>query len=107
MSDKPSGAQLLYGDIAPRLAEFSDNVLYKDVWGNDTLSARDRSLITCAALTVLGRTEQMPVHFPKAIENGVTQEEMAEMITHLAFYAGWPTSVSAIQRLKEVVKEEK
>lgn len=103
MSEKISGAQKLYGDIAPRMAEFSDTVLYENVWGNDILSQRDRSLVTCAALVAAGKFEQMPVHFPKAIENGVTVEEMAEMITHLAFYTGWPNSVSAVARLKEVV----
>ena len=103
MSDKISGAQKLYGDIAPRLAEFSDEVLYAKVWGNETLSQRDRCLITCTALVATGKVEQMPVHFPKALENGVTVDELVEMITHMAFYTGWPSSVSAIARLKEVV----
>jgi 4-carboxymuconolactone decarboxylase len=107
MTKEISGAQKLYGDIAPRMAEFSDEVLYKQVWGNDTLSPRDRSMITCAALIALGRVEQMHVHFGKAFENGVTQEELAEVITHLAFYSGWPTSVSAAARLKELVAEKK
>ncbi len=107
MTKEISGAQKLYGDIAPRMAEFSDEVLYKQVWGNDTLSPRDRSMITCAALIALGRVEQMQVHFGKAFENGVTQEELAEVITHLAFYSGWPTSVSAAARLKELVAEKK
>ena len=71
--------------------------------GNDRkLSKRDRSLITCAALVAMGRTEQMNTHFPRAIRNGVTQEELLEMITHMAFYAGWPSAVTAALRAKEI-----
>ena len=100
---KPSPAQLLYGDIAPALAHYSDTVLNGDVWERPGLSKRDRSLITCAALVCLGKTEQMSAHFPKAIQNGVTRDEIVEMITHLAFYSGWPTAVSAALRAKELL----
>jgi 4-carboxymuconolactone decarboxylase len=101
-AEKPkSGAQLLYGDVAPALADLSDDVLNGIVWERPGLSKRDRSLITCAALVCLGRTEQMGAHFPRAIQNGVTKEELVEMITHLAFYSGWPTAVSAVARVKE------
>jgi 4-carboxymuconolactone decarboxylase len=96
-----SAAQLLYGDIAPQLAIYSDTVLNGDLWERRDLSKRDRSLITCAALVCLGKTEQMGAHFPRAIDNGVTKKELVEMITHLAFYAGWPSAVSAIARTKE------
>lgn len=97
-----SGAQLLYGGIAPALADLSDTVLNGIVWERPGLSKRDRSLITCAALVCLGKTEQMGAHFPRAIQNGVTKDELIEMITHLAFYSGWPTAVSAAARAKEV-----
>lgn len=106
MSEKISGAQKLYGDIAPQLAEFSDRVLYADLWERPELSKRDRSLITCAALVALGKTEQMSTHFPRAIENGVTKEELIEAITHLAFYSGWPNAVSAVLRAKECLNSE-
>jgi 4-carboxymuconolactone decarboxylase len=74
------------------------------VWERPQLSKRDRSLITCAALIALGKTEQMNFHFPRAIENGVTEDELIELITHLAFYAGWPSAVSASTKAKELFK---
>ncbi len=93
-NDKPQRV----ADLAPKLVELTSNILFGDVWERPQLSKRDRSLITCAALVALGRTEQMDFHFPKAIENGVTQEELVELITHLAFYSGWPTAFSAANR---------
>ena len=94
-------AQKTIGDIAPKLAQLTDDVLFGDVWERPQLSKRDRSLVTCAALVATGKTEQMSFHFPRAIENGVTQDELVEMITHLAFYVGWPSAVSAITRVRE------
>ena len=70
------------------------------MWESPELSKRDRSLITCAALVATGKTEQMEFHFPFAIQNGVTQEELVELITHIAFYAGWPSAMSAMARAK-------
>ena len=99
----PSGAQKSIGDVAPKLAELTDDVLFGDVWERPQLSKRDRSLVTCAALVATGKTEQMTFHFPRALENGVTQEELIEMITHLAFYVGWPNAMSAVGRAKEVL----
>jgi 4-carboxymuconolactone decarboxylase len=100
---KPTGAaRQLLGDIAPKLAELGDDVLFGDIWERPQLSKRDRSLITCAALVALGRTEQMSSHFPRAIQNGVTQDELIEMITHMAFYSGWPTAVTAALRAREI-----
>ena len=102
-SDKPvSGARKQFGDFAPKLAELSEDVLFGDVWERQDLSKRDRSLITCAALIATGKTEQMSFHFPRAIENGIKQEELVEMITHLAFYVGWPNAMSAITKAKEL-----
>jgi 4-carboxymuconolactone decarboxylase len=93
-------ARKALGDFAPKLVELTDKVLFGDVWERPQLSKRDRSLITCAALVAMGKTEQMSFHFPRAIENGVTQEEIVELITHLAFYAGWPNAMSAVGRAK-------
>jgi 4-carboxymuconolactone decarboxylase len=102
-TDKPvSGARKTIGDVAPKLAELTEDVLFGDVWERPQLSKRDRSLITCAALVATGKTEQMSFHLPRAIENGVTQEELIELITHLAFYAGWPNAMSAVGKLKEL-----
>ena len=97
-----TAARKLLGDLFPKLAELSDDVLFGDVWERPQLSKRDRSLVTCAALVALGKTEQMGFHFPRAIENGVTQEELVELITHLAFYAGWPNAMSAVTKAKEL-----
>ena len=104
-TDKPeTAAQKALAEIAPKLAELTDQVLFGDVWERPQLSKRDRSLITCAALVATGKTEQMSFHFPRAIENGVTGEEIIELITHLAFYAGWPNAMSAGARAKELLK---
>ena len=89
-------------DIAPKLVELGDNVLFGDVWERPQLSKRDRSLITCTALVALGRTDQMKTHFPRAIDNGVTRDELIEMITHMAFYSGWPTAVTAAFNFREI-----
>ena len=97
-----STAKKTIGNIAPKLAQLTDDVLFGDVWERPELSKRDRSLITCAALVATGKTEQMSFHFPRAIENGVTQDELIEMITHLAFYVGWPSAMSAIARAREL-----
>jgi aryl-alcohol dehydrogenase-like predicted oxidoreductase len=86
-------ARSTLGEFAPKLAELTDDVLFGDVWERTELSKRDRSLVTCAALVALGKTEQMSFHFPRAIENCVTQSELIEMITHLAFYVGWPNAI--------------
>jgi 4-carboxymuconolactone decarboxylase len=104
MSDsKPVGAaQQMFGDIAPKFAELSDGVLFGDVWERPQLSKRDRSLITCAALVALGKTDQMNSHFPRAIQNGVTRDELIEMITHMAFYSGWPSAVTAVAKAREI-----
>jgi 4-carboxymuconolactone decarboxylase len=101
-----TAAQKAIGDFAPKLVELTDDVLFGDVWERPQLSKRDRSLITCAALVATGKTEQMNFHFPRAIENGVTQEELVELITHLAFYAGWPNAMSAVARAKELLAKK-
>jgi 4-carboxymuconolactone decarboxylase len=102
MSKEPSAAQKMIGDFAPKLAELTDNVLFGDVWERPGLSKRDRSLVTVTALVALNRTEQLRFHLERALENGVTKDEMVEAITHLAFYSGWPNSMSAIMMAKEL-----
>jgi 4-carboxymuconolactone decarboxylase len=100
----PSTAQKFIGGFAPKLVELTDDVLFGDIWERPQLSKRDRSLVTCAALVASGKTEQMSFHFPRAIESGVTKEELIELITHLAFYVGWPNAMSAIGRAKELLE---
>jgi len=102
MPDQPSPAQQLIGDYAPKLVELTDDVLFGDVWERPGLSKRDRSLVTVSALVALNRLEQLPGHLRRAIDNGVTEEELIEAITHLAFYSGWPTAMSAIMAAKKL-----
>jgi len=97
---RPSQAAM--GDFAPKLADLTDNVLYGDIWERPELSKRDRSLITVAALITLNRPDQLRSHLRIARQNGVTQAELIETITHLAFYTGWPNAVSAIGVAREV-----
>jgi 4-carboxymuconolactone decarboxylase len=99
---KPRPSQGAIPDFAPKLAELTDDVLYGDVWERPELSKRDRSLVTVAALIALNRPEQLRPHLKRARENGVTQEELVETITHLAFYCGWPNAVNAVNVAKEV-----
>jgi len=105
-SVQPTRAQRLMGDIAPKLAELTDNVLFGDVWERPGLSKRDRSLVTVSALIAMNRPDQLRSHLVRARENGLTQEELIEAITHLAFYAGWPSAVSAISVAKDVFEKK-
>lgn len=84
---------------APKLARLTETVLFGEIWQGDTLTPRDRSLITVAALVALNRVEQLPDHLALAKRNGLTEEELTEAMTHLAFYAGWPAAVSGLSRL--------
>jgi 4-carboxymuconolactone decarboxylase len=102
MSKEPSAVQKMIGDFAPKLIELTDNVLFGDVWERPGLSKRDRSLVTVGALIALNRPEQLRLHLEKALENGVTKDELIEVITHLAFYSGWPNAMSAIMIAKEL-----
>lgn len=105
-NDMPqSRAQLLMGKTAPKLAEVTDQVLYGDIWERPELSKRDRSLITVAALIAMNRPDQLRSHLKIARQNGVSEQEIGEVITHLAFYAGWPSAVSAAGIAGEVLAD--
>ncbi len=91
--------------FAPKLIDLTEKVVYGDVWERPGLSKRDRSLITCAALIAMNRTEQLRGHVSRAIDNGVTQAELVEVITHMAFYSGWPTAMSAANVAKDVLEK--
>ncbi len=93
--------------IAPKLIDLSETVLYGDVWERPGLSKRDRSLITVAALIAMYRADQLPGHIQRALANGVTREEIGEIITHIAFYGGWPAAMTAGRIAKKVFEEEK
>jgi 4-carboxymuconolactone decarboxylase len=102
MKKEPSGAEKMFGGFAPKLVELTDNVLFGDVWERSELSKRDRSLATVAALVALNRPEQLRFHLPNAVKNGVTEPELIETITHLGFYAGWPSAMSCMAVAKEL-----
>ena len=105
MSEPTSPARRAFGAIAPALADYTDNVLFGDVWQRPGLSPRDRSLITVASLVALYRVNELPFHLRKALENGVTREEIIEVVTHLAFYSGWPTASTALTAARQLFNE--
>ena len=99
--EEPSGAQKAFGDFAPALVRFTDDVLFGQVWPRPQLSPKERSLITVAALTAGGNTDQLAYHLGLAKQNGATEDELKEAITHLAFYAGRPKTMSAMAVAKQ------
>ena len=102
--EEQSGAEKLFGDFAPALVGFTDDVLFGQVWTRPQLSQKERSLVTVACLTTSGNTEQLVFHLGLARQNGATEEELIEAITHLAFYAGWPKAMSAMAVAKQVFR---
>src|SRR3954447_9771408 len=103
-STEPSGAERMFGDFAPALVHFTDDVLFGEAWKRPQLSPKERSLVTIAALTTGGNTEQLVYHLGLAKENGATEDELIEAITQLAFYAGWPKAMSAMAVAKQVFR---
>jgi 4-carboxymuconolactone decarboxylase len=101
---EPSGAEKMFGDFAPALVHFTGDVVFGAAWKRPQLSPRDRSPITVAALTAGGNAEQLTFHLQYAKDNGATEEELIETITHLAFYAGWPKAMSAMAVAKQVFR---
>ena len=98
------GLEAIRGTV-PKLVEISDKIIFGEIWERPGLSKRDRSLITVAALIGLGRERQLRGHLRLALANGVTRDEIAEIITHLAFYAGWPAAMTAAPIAKEVFEK--
>jgi len=101
---QPSGARRLFGDFAPAIVDYTDHVLFGDVWKRGELAPRDRSLVTVACLVTAGNTDQLVYHLGFAKDNGVTEVELIEAITHLAFYAGWPKAMAAMSVAKKVFR---
>ena len=91
----------------PKLIDLTEKVLFGDVWERPGLSKRDRSLITVATLVALNRTEQLKGHMQRALDNGVTKDEISELITHLAFYGGWPVAMSGALVAKDIFEQNK
>ena len=98
-------ARTIMAEVSPKLAELSADVLFGDVWERSGLSKRDRSMITVASLIALYRTDQLRGHLGRALDNGVTKDEISEIICHMAFYGGWPVSANAARVAKEVFEE--
>jgi 4-carboxymuconolactone decarboxylase len=91
--------------VAPALADYTEKVLFGDLWERPALSPRDRSLITVATLVALYRTNELPFHLNRALDNGLSRDELVEVITHLAFYSGWPTAATASAIAQRVFEE--
>lgn len=105
MAVKPNPSREAVRAVVPRMIELSEDVIYGDIWERPNLSKRDRSLFVIAALIASYRPEQLKGHIGRGFDNGLTKDEISEMITHLAFYSGWPASMTAARVLKEVMDE--
>lgn len=105
MADIPQPVQGPFADIAPALDQLTQQVLFGNLWKRQELSARDRSLVTVAALIAQYRINELPFHLKFAQQNGVTRGELVEVITHLAFYAGWPAASTAVGIARKVFAE--
>src|SRR4051794_34625636 len=107
MTDETATPRGPYADIAPGLDEYTQRVLFGEVWERPGLSKRDRSLVTVAALVAGYRVNELPFHLGRAIENGVTKDALIEALTHLAFYAGWPAASTAVGIARDVLAAAK
>ncbi|WP_435110976.1 carboxymuconolactone decarboxylase family protein [Nocardiopsis synnemataformans] len=105
-NDQPTAAQAMLGDFAPDLVRFTDDILFGEVWPNPALSPRDRSLVTVATLVALYRSNELPFHLKTAMDNGLSAEELKQAITHLAFYAGWPNAMTAMNALRKILEQD-
>ena len=105
MEEEQTPAQRLLGDFAPKMVQLTDDVLFGDVWKRPGLSPRDRSLVTVAVLAATYRPDQLNGHLRRALANGLTQDELVEAFTHLAFYAGWPSGMAALTQLTAITAD--
>jgi 4-carboxymuconolactone decarboxylase len=105
MANPPTSARDAVRGVVPKMIDLTEKVVYGDIWERPGLSKRDRSLIVVASLISTYRPEQLKGHLGRALDNGVTTDEIAEIITHLAFYSGWPASMTAARIAKEVFEE--
>jgi 4-carboxymuconolactone decarboxylase len=105
MTQDKKTARASFGDIAPHLAEITDDVLFGDVWKDPALPPRERSLLTIASLVSLYRVNELPFHLKRSLENGLTRDEIIGAITHLAFYAGWPPAMTALKIARKVFED--
>jgi 4-carboxymuconolactone decarboxylase len=94
-----------FGKVAPGIVQYTTDVLFRDLWLRPDLAPRDRSLVTVSALIASGQVAQITYHLNRAMDNGLTREQAAEVVTHLAFYAGWPNAFSALPIVKDVFEK--
>jgi 4-carboxymuconolactone decarboxylase len=106
-AQQPTTAREKVRTVAPKLIDLTEKVLFGDVWERPGLKKRDRSLITVAALVALNRSEQLRGHLERALHNGVTKDEIIELITHLAFYGGWPNAMTSALVAKEIFEQQR
>jgi 4-carboxymuconolactone decarboxylase len=99
---RATGVAQNFGAVAPGIVQYTTDVLFRDLWLRPDLAPRDRSLVTVSALVASGQVAQIPYHLNRAMDNGLTREQASEVLTHLAFYAGWPNAFSALPVFKEV-----
>ena len=106
-AEKQRSAQVSanFGTTAPGLVENTTDLLFRDLWLRPALAPRDRSLVTVSALIVCGQVAQIPYHLARAMDNGLTQAQASEVLTHLAFYGGWPNAFSALPVVKDVFEK--
>jgi 4-carboxymuconolactone decarboxylase len=104
---RAAGVEQQFGKVAPGIVRYTTDVLFRDLWFRPDLAPRDRSLVTVSALVACGQVAQIPYHLNRAMDNGLTQAQAAEAITHLAFYVGWPNAFSALPVAKEVFEKRR
>ena len=102
---RSAGVQQSFGNVAPGLVQYTTDVLFRDLWLRPDLAPRDRSLVTVSALIASGQVAQITYHLNRAMDNGLTKEQAGEVVTHLAFYAGWPNAFSALPVVKDVIEK--
>ena len=94
-----------FGKVAPGIVQYTTDVLFRNLWLRPDLAPRDRSLVTVSALIASGHVAQVPYHLNRAMDNGLTQAQASEVITHLAFYVGWPNAFSALPVAKDIFEK--
>jgi 4-carboxymuconolactone decarboxylase len=104
-ADRATRVGQQFGAAFPGIVQYTTDILFRDLWLRPGLAPRDRSLVTIAALIAAGQVAQMPYHLNRAMDNGLTQEQAGEVITHLAFYVGWPNAFSAMPVAKDVFEK--
>jgi 4-carboxymuconolactone decarboxylase len=106
-ADRARRVEEQFGKVAPGIVQYTTDILFRDLWQRPDLAPRDRSLVTVSALIAFGQVAQITYHLGRAMDNGLTQQQAAEVITHLAFYVGWPNAMSALPVAKEVFEKRR